>query len=194
MSLSSFVGTTNDCVSEPIWFPLGLITYLTEQKLPEGSKSLRGEKIQTNQENFKQIPLLHPPGNTCESSSVLSWKRKGSLREISFVVSSSPDSAWFGHYNQDLLLRMFAVLSECSCWETFSFYSCISKLMENITGCSVVWAGSPRSLGFLEYKIVINLCLIYIVNLSVERCHPPGPSFPKPHGHWPLWAGHCVSD
>lgn len=33
---------------------------------------------------------------------------------------------------------------------------------------------------FPEYLICHNPYLIYMVNLSVERCHPPGPSFPKP--------------
>lgn len=149
MSPLSFAGTTNDCVS-PFDFPLGLITYLTEQNLPQASESLRGENIQTNQENLKQIPLLHPPGNTCESSSVLSWKRSGSLWEISFVV---PLQTQCGLETTVRILweHLLLWLSAAAGKQFLFIHALMNKLMENTGDCSVVWPGSPRSLGFLKY-------------------------------------------
>lgn len=110
-----FVETNNDGVSEPIRVPLGLDYAADRAEASQGVKSLRGKKTSDKSESFKQILPLPSPRQNTQVSSVLRWRRNSLLWEISFVVSSSSDSARFGHYSQDLLLRTFAVLSECSC-------------------------------------------------------------------------------
>lgn len=129
MSPLGFVETNNDCVSEPIRFPLGLDYAADGAEASQGVKSLRGKKNSDKSESFKQILPLPSPRQNTRVSSVLRWKRNSLLWEISFVVSSFSDSARFGHYSRDLLLRTFAVLSECSCWETFSAYLCLKALV-----------------------------------------------------------------
>lgn len=123
-----FVETNNDCVSELIRFPLGLDYAPHKAEASPGVRNSEwGGENSDISESFKQIPPLPSHGQNTWVSSVLRWK---SLHwEISFVVSSFTDSARFGCYSQDLSLRTFAVLSECSCWETFPSYSCLKALV-----------------------------------------------------------------
>lgn len=165
MSPLSFLGTTNDCVSEHIWFPFGLDYMPDRAEASQGVKESEGRKNSDKSREFQTNPPASSPRQHMWVQQCFELETNGSLWEISFVVSSSPDSAWFGHYSQDLLLRMFAVLSECSCWEAFSFYPCIKiyiggKVVENTADCSAIGPGSPRLLIFLEYLI----------------CHKPPPN------------------
>lgn len=149
MSPLSFAGTINDCVSKPIWFPLGLDYTPDRAEASPGVKESEGRKHSDKSRELQSNPPTSSPRQHVWVQQCFELEKEWLTLRYFICFSSSPDSACFGHYGQDLL-RMFPLLSQCSFWETSSFYSCISKLMENTADCSAVWPGSPRSLGFLN--------------------------------------------
>lgn len=92
--------TNNDCVSEPVRFPLGLDYAPDRAEASQGVKMSEGKKNSDESESCKQIPPLHPLGKTCESA--VFRDGRGTAGFERFVVSSFQDSARFGHYSQDL--------------------------------------------------------------------------------------------
>lgn len=56
MSPLNFVGTTNDCVSEPIWFPLGLDYVPDRAEASQGVKESEGRKNSDKSRELQKNP------------------------------------------------------------------------------------------------------------------------------------------